>query len=269
MTSNMSGSCPSHFMRHISPAALLVASSLVLGACQNKSAGLDGVDPLATGSTSAVSLKETAKLGERWQSDPKNLGLGLAYASQLKALGQSDRQLQVLGTLAQYHPQDKKLLTLYGRELTQAGQPGQAEVVLAKAVAAGSTDWKVYSALGTTLDQQAKYTEARDYYQRALKIAPGNVAVLNNLGMSYALEGNLKQAEATLKEAADLPQGKSEPRLRQNLALVVGLQGRFDEARQIASADLPPDQVEANMAFLQKMLAQPNTWQQLTDKPAG
>jgi Flp pilus assembly protein TadD len=57
--------------------------------------------------------------------------------------------------------------------------------------------------------------------------------------------------------------------LRQNLALVVGLQGRFDEARQIASVDLPPDEVEANMAYLQKMLAQPNTWQQLADKPSG
>ena len=29
-----------------------------------------------------------------------------------------------------------------------------------------------------------------------------------------------------------------EPRVRQNLALVVGLQGRFDEAQQIAQADL-------------------------------
>jgi tetratricopeptide (TPR) repeat protein len=46
-------------------------------------------------------------------------------------------------------------------------------------------------------------------------------------------------------------------------------QGRFDEARQIASADLPPGEVDANMAYLQKMLAQPNTWQQLTEKPAG
>jgi len=249
--------------------ALLVASTLALGACQNKSAGLDGTDPLATGSTSPASLKETAKIGESWQADPKNMRLGLAYASQLKALGQSDQQLQVLATLTQYHPQDQKLLTLYGRELVQAGQAGQAEAVLTRAIAAGSTDWKVYSALGSTLDQQAKYAEARDNYQRALKVSPGNAAVLNNLGMSYALEGNLKQAEATLKDASNLPSGKSEPRLRQNLALVVGLQGRFDEARQIASADLPADEVEANMAYLQKMLAQPNTWQQLTDKPAG
>src|SRR5438552_3871297 len=172
----MSGSC-SYLIRHMSLAALLVASSLALGACQNKSAGLDGVDPLATGSSAPVSLKETAKLGERWQADPKNLQLGLVYASQLKALGQGDQQLKVLATLTQYHPQDQKLLTLYGRELAQAGQPGQAGAVLANAVAAGSTDWKVYSALGSTLDQQTKYAEARGYYQRALKISPNNVAV--------------------------------------------------------------------------------------------
>jgi len=252
----------------LSLAALLVSSALALGACQNKD-GLDGVDPLATGSTSPASLKETAKLGERWQSDPKNLQLGLAYAGQLKKLGQSTQQLQVLGTLTQYHPEDQKLLTIYGRELAQAGQSQQAQTVLAKAITAGSTDWKAYSAMGSTLDQQAKYSEAREYYQRALKISPGNVAILNNLGMSYALEGDLKQAETVLKQASASPEGKKEPRLRQNLALVVGLQGRFDEASQIASTDLPPQQVEENMAYLQKMLAQPNTWQQLTDKPAG
>ena len=54
-----------------------------------------------------------------------------------------------------------------------------------------------------------------------------------------------------------------EPTLRQNLALVVGLQGRFDEAKDIASKDLPPVQVEANMTFLRNMLAQPDPWQQL------
>jgi Flp pilus assembly protein TadD len=248
---------------------LITVSCLALGACQNKSAALDGADPLATGSTSAPSLKQTAELGKIWQKDPQNLRLGLAYAAQLKQLGQGEQQLQVLATLMQHHPQDQALLTVYGRELAQAGQPEQAQDVLARAIAAGSTDWKVYSLMGSMLDQQAKYAEAREHYQRALKIAPGNVAVMNNLGMSYALEGNLKQAENTLREASNLPAGKNEPRVRQNLALVVGLQGRFDEARQIASADLPPDQVEANMAYLQKMLAQPNTWQQLADKPAG
>jgi Flp pilus assembly protein TadD len=265
----MSGSRRSHNNMHKNLAALITVSCLALGACQNKSASLEGTDPMATGSTGAASLKGTLTLGKSWQKDPKNLRLGLTYAGHLKQLGQRDKQLQVLAILAQHHPKNPTVLSTYGRELAGAGKSDQAQPVLTQAIAAGSNDWQVYSAMGSALDQQAKYGEARDYYQRALKIAPGNAAVMNNLGMSYALEGNLKQAETTLRDASNLPAGKSEPRLRQNLALVVGLQGRFEEARQIASADLPPEQVEANIAFLEKMLGQPDTWQQLTEKPAG
>ena len=61
--------------------------------------------------------------------------------------------------------------------------------------------------------------------EKALAADPQNLSVLNNLGMSYALEGNLKQAEATLRQADALPRSKSEPRIRQNLALVVGPAG--------------------------------------------
>jgi Flp pilus assembly protein TadD len=44
--------------------------------------------------------------------------------------------------------------------------------------------------------------------------------------------------------------------VRQNLALVVGLQGRFQEAETIARADLPPDEAAANVAYLRQMLAE-------------
>ena len=43
-------------------------------------------------------------------------------------------------------------------------------------------------------------------------------------------------------------------RVRQNLGLVVGLQGRFAEAETIVKADLPPDQAAANVAYLKEML---------------
>ncbi len=48
--------------------------------------------------------------------------------------------------------------------------------------------------------------------------------------------------------------------MRQNLALVVGLQGRFQEAERIAQADLPPDEAAANVTYLRQMLSQPNSW---------
>jgi Flp pilus assembly protein TadD len=59
--------------------------------------------------------------------------------------------------------------------------------------------------------------------------------------------------------------------VRQNLALVVGLQGRFAEAESIAQADLPSDEAAANVAYLRKMLAQQNGWKNsgTPDTPSG
>lgn len=249
--------------------AFLVVSMLALAGCQSNNQAFDDSGSLTTGSAEPASLRETAKAGQRWEKDPGNVQLGLAYAAQLKALEQTAQQLGVLKTISERNPGDQKLLVFYGKQLAEAGQADQAFFVLGKAVAAGNTDWKVLNAMGSSLDQQGKYAEARDYYDRALKAQPNEIGVLNNIGMSYALEGNLAKAEQTLRSASLLPAGAKQPRLRQNLALVVGLQGRFDEARKIASTDLPPDQIEANMAYLQTMLAQPNTWQKLQTGSAG
>jgi Flp pilus assembly protein TadD len=57
-----------------------------------------------------------------------------------------------------------------------------------------------------------------------------------------------------LRRATAQPGGG--PKARQNLALVVGLQGRFAEAESIARADLPPDEAAANVVYLKQMLSQ-------------
>ena len=73
-----------------------------------------------------------------------------------------------------------------------------------------------------------RHEEAQRYYASALRIVPDEPSVLSNLGLSYALSKDLPQAETTLRRAA--AQRGAEPEVRQNLALVVGLQGRFEEA---------------------------------------
>ena len=75
------------------------------------------------------------------------------------------------------------------------------------------------------------------------------------------LGGDLRTAATYLRSAAGQPGADS--RVRQNLALVVGLQGRFDEAERIASQELSPDQAQANVAYLRRMLSQQNAWNQL------
>lgn len=256
-------------LRRITLPLLLVVSAFAISACQNKSASLESLDGLTTASTVPASFKKTAELGSRWQVDQKNLELGLAYADGLEKLGQTDQQMQVLATLSTQNPQDANIHAVYGKKLLAAGRSGEAIPILKTIADNGSGDWRVLSALGSAYDQQGQYDTARETYQKALALQPNQISILNNIGMSHALEGNLKQAEETLRSAMALPEGKSLPRLRQNLALVVGLQGRFEESRQIASEDLPPDEVEANMAYLQKMLSQANTWQQLSGDTQG
>ena len=56
----------------------------------------------------------------------------------------------------------------------------------------------------------------------------------------------------TLRRAYGNP--RADARVRQNLALVVGLQGRFAEAETIAKGDLPTEEAAANVAYLREML---------------
>lgn len=248
-------------------AAAALMAGLALSACQSSLTGSRAADPITTGATGEVSIKETALAGQRWRADPGNVRLGLAYAQNLQALGQTDEQLKVLDELNRRNPDNADLAAYYGKQLAFHGRTTDAERMLRRLVDGGQADWKVHSALGSALDQQNKFDEARRHYAIALESKPNELSVLNNLGMSFMLEGDLKKAEATFRQAVALPNGDREPRLRQNLALSVGLQGRFDEAREIASRDLPPEMVEANLTYLRSMLSQPNTWQQLKASP--
>ena len=107
---------------------------------------------------------------------------------------------------------------------------------------------------GAVLDQMGRHAEAQRHYASALKIVADEPSVLSNLGLSYLLMKDLKNAEITLRRAVAQP--NAGPKVRQNLALVVGLRGRFEEAEKIASADLPEIEAAANVNYLRQMLAQ-------------
>jgi Flp pilus assembly protein TadD len=158
----------------------------------------------------------------------------------------------------------------YGRALAENGDYQQAFEVLGRAHTPDQPDWHILSAQGAVLDQMGRHAEAQRYYLTALKIVPDEPSILSNLGLSYALSHDLPDAEKVLRQAA--AQHPVDPRVRQNLALVVGLQGRFAEAETIARADLPPDQAAANVAYLRQMLARPGALQKrnsMLGMPAG
>ncbi|MBO0663373.1 tetratricopeptide repeat protein [Jiella sp. CQZ9-1] len=258
-------------MRHFRHGAL-VAAALALLAVQ----GCASVSREITGSISrspAPSARTVAAMpasqlqgvvrsyGEAYQNNPKDKGTGLSYAAVLQMAGRNDQSLAVMQQVAIAHPKDRDVLAAYGKALAAAGDLPKALSTIQRAQTPDNPDWRLFSAEGAILDQMGKSDDARTLYRKALEIQPNDPTVLSNLGMSYVLTNDLPSAEKYLREALKQPGGDS--RIRQNLALVVGLQGRFAEAQKIASAELSPDDAEANVAYLRKMLSQQNTWSKL------
>jgi Flp pilus assembly protein TadD len=191
--------------------------------------------------------------GDRYRANPKDADTALAYGQALRATGQRSQAAAVLEQATIAHPGNKALLAAYGRALADNGNFQEAFDVLTRAHSPDNPDWRILSVQGTALDQLGRHDEARAYYASALKIVPGEPSVLSNLGLSYMLSKDLPKAEATLRQAYG--SSGADARVRQNLGLVVGLQGRFAEAETIVKADLPPDQAAANVAYLKQMLS--------------
>jgi Flp pilus assembly protein TadD len=211
-------------------------------------------DPRKAADTSASPSSGT--WAERYQANPEDPATAIGYAQELRKSGQRAQAVAVLEQVALRNPKNMELLGAYGRALADAGNFEQALDVLGRAHAPDRPDWHILSAQGAVLDQMGRHAEAQRYYETALKMVPDEPTVLSNLGLSYALSKDLPRAEATLKRAA--AGSRADPRVRQNLALVVGLQGRFAEAENIARADLPPEEAAANVAYLRDMLAREN-----------
>ena len=233
----------------VAAAALLAAG---LCGCQTMSDITGSISPKAPTSADTDPRLAVDAAGERYRADPKNAEAALAYGQALRASGQRSQAAAMLEQATIAHPGDKVLLAAYGRALVDNGNFQQALDVLSRAHSPDSPDWRLLSVQGTALDQLGRHDEARRYYESALKIVPGEPTVLSNLGLSYMLSKNLPKAEEALRQA--YASGKADARVRQNLALVVGLQGRFAEAEQIVRADLPPEEATANVAYLKQML---------------
>ncbi len=225
--------------------------------------------------TGSISLASDAKLpsdegqlrrfaedwGHRYDANPKDKATALTYARALHALDQNAQAVAVLQGLAIRYPEDLKVLSAYGKALTDAGRLQEAADVLARAHTPERPDWSVLSAQGSIADQLGNHEAARGYYQSALKIRPNEPSVLSNLGLSYALSKQLPQAEQTLLFAAGQP--TADMRVRQNLALVLALEGKFDEAENWSRRDLPPIDAAANVASIRQMISQSNTWRDI------
>jgi Flp pilus assembly protein TadD len=212
--------------------------------------------------TNDVALRAYADdWGKRYDRDPGAKVASINYARALRALTRYSEAVAVMQSAAVKAPRDYEVLGAFGKALADAGQLQQAKEVLSHAYAPERPDWTIMSVQGAVADRLGDHEGAQQFYIGALKIAPGEPSVLSNLGLSYALTKQLPFAEDALRRANASP--LADARVRDNLALILSLEGKFAEAEAVSRRDMSAQAAAANVQAIRRMIAQNESWRDL------
>ncbi len=203
-----------------------------------------------------------------YNKNPENVPVAISFARALREMGSHARAAEIVEKALLLQPEDPALMMLMGRIQMSAGDFEGARQSFTRVTEAEPGRAEAWGALGTAFDKLDWHSRAQAAYQKALEIDPDRTTTLTNYGLSLVLTGELRAAETKLRLAAGQPDAS--PQVRENLALVLGLQGRFDEMRAISSAYAPDRVVNENVALIRSLIAPARSWEALAadDPPA-
>ena len=251
--------------RGIAARAVVVAGlALALGACSQSTEQLLGgslTPPEAQtqmATSAAPSRSELEKATEHWGKEhaksPRDGKAAVNYAMNLKAMDRKAEALAVLQSSYMYNAQDRAFLSEFGRLALDQGHAPLAQQLLERADDPAKPDWKILSARGAALAKQGKYKEAIPFFERAHLLVPTQASVMSNLALAYTMDGQANRAEPLLRQATAADE---DPRVRQNLALVLRLQGKSDEAGRVAMSTDQQPMMSAPATVVSNSLPQP------------
>lgn len=200
-----------------------------------------GIEPVTKAPLATASLPDI-------EVSPK-VGAAIREARALRQSGKKAAALELLDKTAGAD-KDPVLVAERGLLALELGKLDKAEKLLARAQNASRPDWRLQSAYGAALSANGKQLDAQTQFAKALANAPDQPAILNNLALSYALDGKHDEAERVLRQASQV---SNSPQAKQNLALILGLRGKTSEAKAIAEGALPPDKAKANVAYFEQL----------------
>ncbi|MFN7536011.1 MAG: hypothetical protein ACK5QD_13880 [Brevundimonas sp.] len=197
---------------------------------------------------------------------PSDAEAALRLANALIELGQGEQAATIAQAALAARPMDRDLLMTLGRAHIARGEAFFGIAALEQARDLQPGDWRAWSLLGVAYQQVRRPADAEAAWAEGLRLAPEQPALLANIAMARLTAGDAAAAETLLRRAA--AQAGAGLKVQQNLALVLGLQGKSTEAEALLRRNLPPDQADANLAWLQARAAAPlaaagRTWDSL------
>ncbi|MFN4295284.1 MAG: tetratricopeptide repeat protein [Brevundimonas sp.] len=223
-------------------------------------AAYDRADPLAR----SVFWSREAEL------NPNDPVAGVRLAQALRELGRHDRAAEAAQGVLMVQPGNVDAMLEVGRAHIARGQAFYGIATLEQARDAAPDDWRPLSLLGVAYQQVRRPGDAQAAWTAALRLSPENPTVLSNMAMAMVSGGDSGGAEPLLRRAVAQPGATLQ--MRQNLALVLGLNGNRAEAEQILRRHLPPEQADRNLQWLGEQAGTPSnastqrTWESLSGR---
>jgi Flp pilus assembly protein TadD len=187
-------------------------------------------------------------------NDPHNIQALYHEAAAYYVMNRCEDAIAAYQQALKLNPTSSEAETGIGRCLLQRNAAA-AELTFAKALQDDPRNAAAENDLGVARDLQGNYAGAIGPYQQALLLAPGVISTEVNLGLSLALSGNGRDALRYLGPLATSPEAT--PKIREDYAAALVAAGRQNEARQVLSIDLPPDQAQALLATFANVIAHP------------
>jgi len=175
-------------------------------------------------------LAQAAFWSREHNLNPGDLEAAIKLAAAVRKLGNSAQAIEITQQTRALYPRDPYLAAEYAAALIADQRGADAMQTLDTALRTTPGYARLWSLKGAALDQAEDYELARKHYAKALQITPYDPNILANVGLNYALSGDVKTAEGWLRRAANIPGAGAS--IRQNLAIVLQLQGKAEEAEK-------------------------------------
>lgn len=154
-----------------------------------------------------------------------------------------------------YAPAEAKTLYAMSRILVSQGKDQQGELVLARLTREFPNFVPAYCDMAELRMRQGRVDEAIEGLTAGLQVAPSDPILLNNLGVCSIMKGDYEAALGSFTIASEeMPQ---EERYRANMALALGMLGRYEEALALYKEVLEPGLAEENIGIINEIFYEP------------
>ena len=162
-------------------------------------------------------------------------------------------------------PPTAKTLYAMADILAAQGKDSDCQFILKRIIQEYPQFFPAYNSLAELQMRQGRVNEAIETISGGLRVHPGDPVLLNNLGMCRMVQKDYEKALEMFTKAAGIMPANT--RYRANMAVALGLMGRYEESLALFRQILPEDQANHNISVLRQ--AEKNTTPAFTEQKSG